>query len=639
MNYSLMIPSVLILLVIMGYYFFRPRLPIRLNRAFLALLVIEICTELFECISARLNETWMFHAPSLLWIMNLLFYTFHFTRAYMFFVFTVSLMDARSIRRFRLYGFVAFYLICIAVAAATPFTGWLFRIDSGFHPGPLNWMLYGVSGCFLIFSLFTVLRNLRYLTTHEIISLTAMQGVLFVGAVVRFLVPNYIVMSTFCLMVIIILFISFVNPDLYLSDRGYVYNYPAFQALLSECWRRNRHCRILGFIIQNYNEHREIFGGKQMDKALARISRWLPDAFPGLSAFYLRNGFFALVGQNRPDLDALRDTLSARFMEPWKTDGGELRLSISFVEADMETLDCPADRLINVLMISQDELSRVSEPDSSRSLTDSIAEINRKLDIRRCLENALDQDALEVFLQPLIECDTGGLIAAEALVRLRDDEGNLIRPDLFITMAEREGYIARLGEQVLAKVCRFIRDHDMAALGVRWINVNLSPVQFMSRNVPGRFAEILREYNVSEDMIHLEITEQSMIDFSLLRDQIMGLHDNGFQFSLDDYGSGYSNLSRVRQYPFTNIKIDMEVVRNYCRDRDLLLPAMVQAFKRMRLTVTAEGIETEEMAGALKEIGCDYLQGYYFSRPVPMPEFLALGSSSRFTPQAPQKRD
>ena len=115
-----------------------------------------------------------------------------------------------------------------------------------------------------------------------------------------------------------------------------------------------------------------------------------------------------------------------------------------------------------------------------------------------------------------------------------------------------------------------------------------------------------------------------MIDFSLLRNQIISLHEHGFEFSLDDYGSGYSNLSRVRQYPFTNIKIDMEVVRNYCRDRDLLLPAMVQAFRKMSFSVTAEGIETEEMADAMKDIGCNYLQGYFFSRPVPMDEFLAL---------------
>ena len=625
MNYSFIIPSMLILLVIMGYYFFRPRLPIRLNRAFLAILVIDICTELFECISVRLDETWPSHSPVLLWVFTLLFFVFYFTRAYMFFVFTVSVLDAHTLIRSSLHVFAPIvYFPCVAIALSTPLTHWVFYIENGYRAGPDAWLLYFESGCYLLFSVIAVLRHLRELSAHEIISLLAIQAVLLIGSIVRVLLPSFVVMNTFCLMAIIVIFISFLNPDLYLSERGHVYNLPAFKALLAECSRRRLPCRVLGFAIQNYNEHREIFGGKQMDEALTRINRWLDETFPQLSAFYLGSGSFALVGKNRPDLEELRETLCARFAEPWKNSTGELRLSISCVEADMEVLDCPSDKLINTLMISLDELSRVSEPDASRSLTDSIDEINRKLDIRRCLEKALEEDKLEVFLQPLIDCRNGKRIAAEALVRLRDDEGNLIRPDLFITMAEREGYIVRLGEQVLAKVCRFIRDNDMDALGVRWINVNLSPVQFMSRDIPARFAEILKKYGVSENRIHLEITEQSMIDFSLLRDQITGLHDNGFQFALDDYGSGYSNLSRVRQYPFTNIKIDMEVVRNYCRDHDLLLPALIQAFKKMNLSITAEGIETEEMADAMKEISCDYLQGYYYSRPVPMAEFLAM---------------
>ena len=625
MNYSFIIPSILVLLVVMGYYFFRPRLPIRLNRAFLAILVIDICTELLECLSARLDETRIYHSPVLLWVVYILFFAFYLSRAYMFFVFTISVMDANIVLRSRFHAYTPLiYFPCVALVLAAPLTRWVFYIDNGYHPGPLSWILYFGSGCYILFALMAIWRHRKELTAHEVISLTAIQLVLLAGNIVRTLFPSYIVMNTFCLMVIIIIFISFLNPDLYLSERGYVYNLPAFKALLAECQRRRRPCRVLGFVIQNYNEHREIFGGKQMDEALTQINRWLDDTFPELCAFYLRSGSFALIGQNHPDLAAVSDTLNRRFSEPWKTGTGELRLSISCVEADTETMDCPADRLVNTLMISLDELSRVSEPDASRSLMDSIEEINRKLDVRRCLEKALDRDELEVFLQPLVDSRTGKRVAAEALVRLRDDDGKLIRPDLFITMAEREGYIVRLGEQVLSRVCRFIRDNDMGAIGIRWINVNLSPVQFMSRDVPARFAEILKEYGVSEEMIHLEITEQSMIDFSLLRDQITGLHENGFKFALDDYGSGYSNLSRVRQYPFTNIKIDMDVVRSYCRERDLLLPALVQAFKRMNLSITAEGIETEEMAMAMKEIDCDYLQGYYYSRPVPMTEFLEL---------------
>ena len=628
MNYSFIIPSMLILLVIMGYYFFRPRLPIRLNRSFLAILVIDICTELFEVVASRLSETWPSHDPFVIHLFDTLFFFFFFTRSYMFFVFSISVMDARSVPRSRLHRFApVIYYFCAFLSLINPLTGWLFRVDQGSQPGPLSWLLYACGGCYALFGVLAVIRHYRKLTYHEIISLTAIQLILFTGLIVRAVLPYFMVMNTFCLMTIIVIFISFLNPDLFLSERGYVYNLPAFQALLAECARRSRPCRIMGFAIQNYNEHREIFGSQQMDDALTRISRWLVGTFPGLSAFYLRNGFFALVGQNSPDLDELRAALRQRFTDPWMTGTGELRLNVSFVEADMETLDCSSDRLVNTLLIAQDELSRVSGPDISRSLSDSIQEINRKLDIRRCLEKALDNDGLEVFLQPLMDAVSGKMVAAEALVRLRDEEGLLIRPDLFITMAEREGYIVRLGEQVLTKVCRFIHDNDMEALGVRWINVNLSPVQFMSRNIPARFAGILKEYGVRVDMIHLEITEQSMIDFSLLRDQITGLHENGFEFSLDDYGSGYSNLSRVRQYPFTNIKIDMEVVRSFCRERDLLLPALVQAFKKMNLTVTAEGIETEEMADAMREIGCDYLQGYLFSRPVPMADFLALADS------------
>lgn len=622
-----MIPSILILLIILCYYFFRPRLPIRLNRSFLAVLVIDLCAEMFECLAARLNETWQFHASSLLLVVNLLFYVFYLCRGYMFFVFSVSVLDARSIPRSGLHAWVPLpFFACLAVTLSTPLTHWMFRIRDGFHTGPLNWLLYGCCCSYLLFATLAVFLHRKELNFHTVISLVFIQVILFLGNLARFLLPTYIVMNTFCLMAIVVIFISFLNPDLFLSEMGYVYNLPAFRALISESYRRKRPCRVLGFSIRNYQEHREIFGGNQMDEALVQINRWLSESFHGLSAFYLRRGFFALVGQNHPDLSVLSESIRDRFAKPWQTESGELRLSISFVEADTELLDCTADRLVNTLLISQDEFSRDSEPDANRSLGDSIDEINQKLTIRRCLENALEQDELLVYFQPLVDSGTCKVVAAEALVRLQDENGKLIRPDLFITLAEREGHIVRLGEQVLTKVCRFIRDSNLEAQGIRWINVNLSPVQFVSRDIPSRFSAILKEYGVRPDQIHLEITEQSMIDFSLLREQITGLHENGFQFALDDYGSGYSNLSRVRQYPFRNIKIDMEVVRNYCRDKDLLLPAMVQAFKKMKLSVTAEGIETREMAAALREIGCDYLQGYFFSRPVPMSELLAMAN-------------
>ena len=122
-------------------------------------------------------------------------------------------------------------------------------------------------------------------------------------------------------------------------------------------------------------------------------------------------------------------------------------------------------------------------------------------------------------------------------------------------------------------------------------------------------------------MIHLEITEESMIDYALLQNQIHIMKHSGFQFVLDDYGSGYSNVTRLKKCPFINVKLDMEIVWDYFKTKDKILPTLVETFKQMNFSVTAEGIESIEMAEALKEIGCDYLQGFYFSKPIPAEEF------------------
>ena len=624
-NYSFTVPSLLILIIIMCYYFLRPRVPIRLNRAFLAILVIDIGTIVFDYAANLLNDSWQEHAPWLLWIVNILFIAFYLSRVYMFFVFTISVLDARGALRSRMHIYTpTIYFASVAVAVLSPLTHWMFRIQDGYHTGPLYFVLYLCSACYLAFSVIAVLRHRNDIDLTEFIGLIGLQAVLITGSIIRAFVTNLMVMNTFCLMAILVIFLSFQNPDLFLNEHGYVFNLTAFRALLLERNRKKRPCRLISFVVLNYNEHREIFGGQQMDEAMTKINRYLAETFPNYCSFYLRNGCYAITGTDRMNIDEVCRTLEKRFTDTWKTMAGELLLNISFLRADTEVHDFPVERLINTLLISLDEAGQKSGDEGDLILSDSMQAISERLNIRRCLEQALEQNTLEVFLQPIVDSVTGKRIAAEALVRLRDDNGGIIRPDLFITLTEQEGFIIKLGEQVLAKVCEFIRDHDLDEMGIRWINVNLSPNQFMSRNVPERFESILKEYGVSPDRIHLELTEQSMIDFSLMQDQIRGLHETGFKFALDDYGSGYSNLTRVRQYPFCNIKIDMEVVWNYCRDRDPLLPALLQAFKQMSFSITAEGIETAEMADALREIGCDYFQGYYFSRPVPMDEFLQM---------------
>ncbi len=256
-------------------------------------------------------------------------------------------------------------------------------------------------------------------------------------------------------------------------------------------------------------------------------------------------------------------------------------------------------------------------------ISDNEMENNKKENIlKRLLVKVVDEDKVEVFLQPIVRADNGQIVGAEALSRIRDDDGKLIPPVAFIHIAEKNGRINKLGEQVFEKACRFIKENDLEKIGVHWINVNLSPMQFMKADLAERYDSILQKYGISPEKIRLEITEESMIDDGFLRKQIHSMQKKGFKFVLDDYGTGYSNITRLKKCPFINVKLDMSLVWDYFNEPDEILPSMVQAFKHMNFTVTAEGIEDERMAKAMRETGCDYFQGYYYSKPLPLDEFL-----------------
>lgn len=344
--------------------------------------------------------------------------------------------------------------------------------------------------------------------------------------------------------------------------------------------------------------------------------------------FYLRNGCFAIVGNGAMDWNDIRHELLDRFTKPWCSFDTDLYLTVAFVQVGWESKFPDADKLINNMIIAFDEADRLGDPQNGYIDLDVLRDRSQQTDIKRHIERALEKNEVEVFLQPIVDGASGKPVAAEALARIRDADGGLISPALFIPIAEKNGRISKMGEQVLAHTCRFIRDHDMEALGLQWINVNLSPIQCMKRDLHERFRAILEKYHVDPKYVHLELTEQAMADFSALEEQVNALHDIGFEFVMDDYGAGYSNLTRVRHYPFSSIKLDMEVVRDYYKDRDGMIPQVVRVFKEMGYKITAEGIESREMMEALADIGCDMLQGYHFSKPLPLNEFVKKYSNN-----------
>ena len=204
-------------------------------------------------------------------------------------------------------------------------------------------------------------------------------------------------------------------------------------------------------------------------------------------------------------------------------------------------------------------------------------------------------------------------------------ELGFISPEEFIPISEKTGDIIEIGEFVFEEVCKMFSEQNIKQYGVDFIEVNLSTVQCMQKNLAKRFKEILDKHNVSATSINLEITESAAANSpEMFLNTMSELKDLGFTFSMDDYGTGYSNLSHMYDTDFDIIKLDKSILWNSYKSKkaDIILQNTVKMIKEMEHNIVIEGVETEEQKEYVSSLGCDYCQGYYFSKPVDKNEFI-----------------
>ncbi|MCR5255501.1 MAG: EAL domain-containing protein [Acetatifactor sp.] len=591
---------------------------------FLQMIAIEICVICLDMLSSYMDNNYEHYSILAVTAANMLFFVAFYTRALVMYVFNLSVLDARkndSIPMVQLFRLP--YYLCAVMAVISPVTKLVFYIDeAGYHSGPLYNILY-VCSFFYLFLSYCVyyLKRLNLKRKRERYCLLFYNFILTAGLIARFVFPKMLLMDTFCLMAIIVVYLAFENPEYYLELRGSVFNSKALKDYLEENMGHLNH-RALAVTVHKYIEFRDIYGTSRMDEALALIARYLTSTFKGTAVFYFKRGSFIMLFNKRVDYADMSKEIYARFQKPWKAEGLELFLNVGFSTFEISNEINSSDILLNTIGSAM-TMAEAMDGDTPVEVTNEVSErIISETEAKRALEIAIESKAVEVFLQPLISADTGMVIGAEALARIKDLNGKIMSPGIFIPIAENSGRINELGEQVFEKTCKFIKENDLDSMGVKWINVNLSPIQFIRPDLGERYAAIAEKYGVDPEKIHMEITEESMIDDNFLQKQVKAMESKGFKFVLDDYGTGYSNIARLKKCPFINIKLDMALVWDYYKEPDVILPSMIDAFKKMNFGITSEGIEDESMAEEMRKLGCDYLQGFYYSKPIPMDEFV-----------------
>jgi EAL domain-containing protein (putative c-di-GMP-specific phosphodiesterase class I) len=212
----------------------------------------------------------------------------------------------------------------------------------------------------------------------------------------------------------------------------------------------------------------------------------------------------------------------------------------------------------------------------------------------------------------------------EALVRLRDDKGTMVMPSDFIEYAEKNGMILKLGEAVFRKVCEFIQRMHVDEYGIEYIEVNLSVVQCMQTDMARILKNIMGEYQIPPYRINFEITETATGSGKAIDKNMRELLDYGCSFSLDDYGSGYSNLTYVVNLPVKIIKIDKLITDNYFVSEKVRIATeyTIEMLHKLGMEIVVEGVDSEEKYLAFKKLNAEFIQGYYFSKPLPKDRVL-----------------
>jgi len=252
--------------------------------------------------------------------------------------------------------------------------------------------------------------------------------------------------------------------------------------------------------------------------------------------------------------------------------------------------------------------------------------------IEQRLRAALGQNRFELHYQPLVDLSTRKVCGMEALIRWRDPEEGLISPASFIPVAEETGLILPIGDWVLGEACRQTVAWERAGWPALPVSVNLSPRQFRKKDLVQRVREVLDESGLPAERLELEITESTLmqsVDETYAK--LCQLADMGVRLAVDDFGTGYSSLAYLKRFPVHKLKIDQSFVRDLCDDRDdaAIVSAIIALARNLDMTTLAEGVENGAQLQALVDAGCNFCQGYHFSRPLQAGETAGL-----FTPSA-----
>lgn len=547
------------------------------------------------------------------------------------YVATVGAFDMRR-RAVRGLSLFPWFLSITIVLLNIPF-GIAFSIDDTgiYRHGPGLTALYLLAGVYLVFVLWAVaFRRSGFSRAQRAAFLSSL--VLPVAAVViQNIVPGLMLESFAASLGVLFVLLTIQNSNELLDGQTGLYNRDAFLRRLREAFGRSSGFHVVIVHSREISALKDFLDVNLYEHMVRSFASWL-SRLAGRSTFgsALDDGLYVLLLER-----SVRDTavgelvisIVSRSTEVWKFGSTEVELPVR-----VGILQCPQEcRDVSDVMDLIDQLSMLPDHTENRHVfyarDFALGKHRRDAEIAYRLKETIAAGTPELRYQPLYATAEGRITALEVLVGLRLENGRLAAQSDVLRIAERTGRARALADLVLERSCEWFVQSGAASLGIEQLQVRLLESKYLDLDWPHTVIRIARSCGMELSRLCLEVTEPAVVNtWSTLRLNMELLAGQGVCFALDDFGSGYTDLLKILDFPASVVKLDKRIVWAGLRHRtgQKLLAGSISLFRRLGRKIVAEGIETAEQAGLLAAMGSDYLQGYRYGRPMSGDAVLSL---------------
>lgn len=625
-NYWIELSSIIFLGVLLIRFILSKKFRSSINYLFGCALICGMIDMTLDVVGSIMIDKYQNIPVELNITVNSFFYLFQIIFPFLLFVFVVYFTDFTFknnkllwLTTIPIFGFIILLIV-------NPFTNILFSFDYNATDGILKhgslFILYYVDfALYIALILGFIFYFRKKINKSQVIALCVSLSII-VGLVIIQLIVSEILLTGLAITLSCwILFEKMANPVEMVDKVTGVFNFTALNEFLSnEIKQKKRNCYYIVLNVENITPINNAFGIKISNEIYKEIGSYFNSICKNntWSFRFLNSRFIFACKDEARQLDIINN-INLRFQTPWIASGNKFDLKCQIYYFKDSPIITSHEEFIDFSNSLDSQVKRKIEEKIVYIDEDFIDTLSRKRKVESALNEAIKNnfEGFELYYQPIYDVASKKFRVSEALLRFKNKKLGAISPAEFIPIAESCGLAKNIDDYVLKNACEFLQENP----SIEGISINISYTEFFN-NPAEKFLKIIESCEINPKRLCFEVTETATIEYSdKIDDFINEMSHKGFSFAVDDFGTGYSNISRFVSKAFGFVKLD-KIFLTGGEKMEIILKNMILLFKQLNIPILIEGVETEEQLNKVINLGVDYIQGFYYSRPLPKDAYL-----------------